>query len=360
MALANESEQFAFFKSHPKRSRLQLTNIVEKLESMYRFLFASAVINLAELLGLRPDLTKMRKILYFHENQLVYPVRKQKDRDFQNGYNQIISCLAADVVVFNSSFNQESFLSSIKTFLSLMPDYKADASIIDELRPKCKVLHFPIEIQMMTDEQAEAQSNKSGPLHIVWAHRWEHDKNPDAFFDVIAKLKEEQLDFKVSVLGQGFTDVPEIFEKMKHVLQDHIVKWGYQETKEEFINTLKDADVAVSTAIHEFFGVSMLEAVSCGCYPLCPKRLVYPEIFPDEYLYNTDNQLFKRLRQFCKKPHIVRCHKVKIDLHRFSWDHLKKEYENLFMLSSQNNTFEQYISSEERHYTKISLTTYFV
>lgn len=57
----------------------------------FQTLFASSTLNLCELIGLRPDLARLRKILYFHENQLVYPVRKQKDRDFQYGYNQILS-----------------------------------------------------------------------------------------------------------------------------------------------------------------------------------------------------------------------------------------------------------------------------
>lgn len=59
--------------------------------SLFQTLFASSTLNLCELVGLRPDLGKLRKILYFHENQLVYPVRKHKDRDFQYGYNQILS-----------------------------------------------------------------------------------------------------------------------------------------------------------------------------------------------------------------------------------------------------------------------------
>ena len=59
--------------------------------NFFRVLFASSVINLAELVALRPDLAKLHKILFFHENQLVYPVRKHQDRDFQHGYCQILS-----------------------------------------------------------------------------------------------------------------------------------------------------------------------------------------------------------------------------------------------------------------------------
>lgn len=46
---------------------------------------------MCELVALRPDLACLKKVLYFHENQLVYPVRKDQERDFQYGYNQVLS-----------------------------------------------------------------------------------------------------------------------------------------------------------------------------------------------------------------------------------------------------------------------------
>ena len=44
---------------------------------------------------------------------------------------------------------------------------------------------------------------------------------------------------------------------------------------------LSNADVIVSTAHHDFFGVSVVEAISAGAYPLLPRRLAYPEILGD-------------------------------------------------------------------------------
>jgi len=31
--------------------------------------------------------------VYFHENQLVYPVQETKERDYQYGYNEILTAL---------------------------------------------------------------------------------------------------------------------------------------------------------------------------------------------------------------------------------------------------------------------------
>lgn len=257
----------------------------------YRVLFCSSVLNLCELVALRPDLARLKKVLYFHENQLVYPVRKDQERDFQYGYNQVLSCLVSDLVVFNSVFNMDSFLSSISSFMKKIPDHRPrDLDLL--IRPKCSVLNYPIQFpdvsrllpehkvrrrpaalshvdDIMTPQRSEQsrtdQSPRSeggaedqlNPLHIVWPHRWEHDKNPEMFFSTLIKLKERQLNFHLSVLGETFTDPPEIFSEARRLLDRHILNWGFLSSRDEYLRVLCQADVVVSTAKHEFFGVAM-------------------------------------------------------------------------------------------------------
>ncbi len=54
--------------------------------------------------------------------------------------------------------------------------------------------------------------------------------------------------------------------------------------------------IVVSTAWHEFFGISVIEAVRAGCRALLPRRLSYPELFPKEFLYD-EGDFTSRLRK---------------------------------------------------------------
>lgn len=278
------------------------------------FLFCSSVLNLAELVALRQDLAqacKGRKFIYFHENQLTYPVQSSSskgERDFQYGYNQILSALTADKILFNSNYNLTTFLDNLHSFFKLQPDFRPSTSDLNkEISQKSRVLYFPIKIEQPQFNPVAPESNHI--LHLVWPHRWEHDKNPNDFFECIFKLQNEGYKFKVSVLGEAFTEVPPIFDEAKCVLSDKLLHFGRVASEEDYLSILRRADVVVSTANHEFFGVAVVEAAICGCYPLVPQRLVYPEIFDSDiveqpFCYRTNQQMFKKLKEFCVKPHL--------------------------------------------------------
>ena len=252
-------------------------------------IFCSDMLNLAEFLGLVDksvrDLTSM---VYFHENQLTYPNRFESERDYQYVMTNLTTCLAADYVWFNSDFHRGEFLDAMKVFLKRMPE-PDPIDPIERIMPKSAI--YPPGIERI-DTSAREQ-DRSGPLNILWAGRWEHDKNPEDFFAALKIVKDSGVDFRLNVIGESFREAPDVFELAKKEFADHIDRWGYQENREDYEATLLKADVIVSTANHEFFGITVVEAISAGTWPLLPDRLAYPEIIryigpheKDEFFYD--------------------------------------------------------------------------
>ena len=261
-------------------------------------LFATSYLPLAELYGLVPELAGVPSILYFHENQLAYPVRREKvgGPDYNFGLTQMTSARAANVCVFNSEYNRSSFLDAAETLLRRMPDC-VPRGWIPHIRERSVVLPLPLDLL----DRAPAAEERSGrgPL-ILWNHRWEHDKNPEVFVDALLSLAKLGTAFRVAVAGQRFRQAPPCFETLETQLADRIVHFGHAE-RSDYDALLDRADVVVSTANHEFFGIAVLEAIHAGAMPLVPDRLAYRETVPAEFRYPADEDFARRLGELCAR-----------------------------------------------------------
>ena len=273
--------------------------ICERLAAGERWdaLFCSDMLNLAEFRGLAPaQVRDLPTLAYFHENQLTYPVQHESERDFHFGFTNMTTALAATAVWFNSAFNRDSFLGALPEFLRRMPDYQPfDA--VERIRDKSAVQPQGIA------EFPPRGVRPPGPLRVLWAARWEHDKDPDTFFAALARLNAQGVDFRVSVIGEQFERCPPIFAEARETFRAHIDRWGYQPTREDYVAALAEADVFVSTAQHEFFGISAVEAIAAGAYPLLPRRLAYPELLsPERFFYEGgDEELASRLAELARR-----------------------------------------------------------
>ena len=158
----------------------------ELIENGQKFdaVFCSDMLNLAEYLGLcGGQLGDVPTVAYFHENQLTYPARFGSERDYHYAVTNMTTMLAAGAVWFNSAYHRDDFLTALRVFLKRMPDNQS-LDAIDKIRVKSSV-HPP---GIKTFEQRK--DRQAGPMRIVWAGRWEHDKNPEDFFAAMKKVKK--------------------------------------------------------------------------------------------------------------------------------------------------------------------------
>ncbi len=240
--------------------------------STWDVLFCSAMLNLAEFLGLAPGpLRNIPSVAYFHENQLTYPVRQESERDWHFAFTNLTTALAARQVWFNSVFHRDAFLEAGTAFLKRMPDFQP-LGAIEHIRRRALV-HPP-----GIPEFPPRGQRRAGPMRILWAARWEHDKNPEALFEALSILETRGVEFRLSVVGEQFAETPAVFEDARRKFAGKIDRWGHQDSRAAYQAALLEADVVVSTANHEFFGISVVEAIAAGAYPLLPNRLAYPEI----------------------------------------------------------------------------------
>ncbi len=255
-------------------------------------IFASTFLNLAEFRGLCGHrIAAVPAVVYFHENQLSYPNRHSAEWDLQFPLTNITSALSAQACVFNTRWNRDQFLELIPGFIRQFPDHHPKG-LAEKIAATSRVIAPPFDPTPFD----VALPTRGSRCRIVWPHRWEHDKNPEQFFAAVMQLAKEGLDFEVAVAGQSFRETDELMRTAAQTLGTRLVHCDQPSTRGEYAQLLASSDVAVSTALNEFFGLAMVEACYAGCSPVVPDRLAYPELYEPRFRYSDTQQLAGLLR----------------------------------------------------------------
>ena len=265
---------------------------------------------------------KTRFYTYFHENQFAYPGILPETTNHQFAAINFTTALASDYLAFNSKFNRKTFLDGCRRYIRKSSDMRL-GDHLDAIEQKSRVLYPGIDFEPL-DTLQRPPENHAEPL-IIWNHRWEHDKNPEEFFQVLFRLKDAGLPFRLAVLGQSFRKRPAVFDEAGKRLIGEKAHFGFVKDKDAYYRILKEGHLVVSTSHHEFFGIAILEAVRAGCRPLVPNRLSYPELFEQQYLYEEGN-LYTVMSDYllgCRRPGSDRCVAL---TEPYSWNSMARKY----------------------------------
>jgi len=308
------------------RMRLAAPYFSQKLhnsEKRYDRILCSTFLDVAAFRGMAPSWVRDVPLLtYFHENQFIYPVQADDERDFHFALTNMTTALSSDRVAFNSKYNLNTFLKGIEELMNISPNMELE-NPVGRIREKAEVIPPGINF---SDIDSADDAEVGGPPVILWNHRWEHDKGPEEFFETLYELDEEGIDFKLVILGESFQRRPEIFDQAKERLSCRILHFGYLHSEHEYAEWLKRCDIVVSTSLHEFFGISVIEAVRAGCRPLLPRRLSYPELFTEEFLYD-DGEFNNSLKEMLQNSRRLSPGEAKRLTDPYSWQRLSPVFE---------------------------------
>ncbi len=306
----------------------------KQLEQDFDLIVATSMVDLATFKGLTPHLASTPSILYCHENQFAYPKSAQQHTSVEPQMVNLYAALAADHVLFNSEFNRQSFLQGARDLLKQLPDH-APLRAVDSIEQKSQVLPVPIHCHHSLTPSPFQQGET---LKVIWNHRWEYDKGPDTLAACIELAHEQQLNVEFSICGMSFRQQPKAFIQLQQRQLANVRHMGTFAKRSDYLQQLAEHHVVLSTALHEFQGLAVLEGAALKCTPLAPDRLAYPEWIPPSQLYPSGSAqqeaqaICERLQQWQQQglpPTVDVCH--------YDWQPLIHQYQQCFQTVRNKN-----------------------
>ena len=278
-------------------------------------ILATDMVDLATFLALtRKQLSHVPAVLYMHENQLTYPLPNNKEsgpmrRNWGVRERQYVlinwkAQLTADAILFNSHHHHDVWFDTLPYFLKHYPEHNG-LETIEQLKAKSDIMPVGIDLHRLDRHKPTTAPPANLPPLILWNQRWEFDKAPEQFFAALRQIKTEKRPFRLALCGESFQQKPDHFHDAQTEFAAELIHYGFAD-QATYGRLLWQADIVLSTAIHEFFGISILEAIYTATFPILPNRLSYPELMPQAWhgrcLYDDSEQLLDHLRWALDHP----------------------------------------------------------
>ncbi|MEM9467787.1 MAG: DUF3524 domain-containing protein [Actinomycetota bacterium] len=245
---------------------------------------ASNMLDLAGFVGLsRRAIGEACIVQYLHENQLSYPRQPGESLDSGLAWMQWRGAATADELWWNSGFHRDAFVAALDALLATAPDHDHGverSGVLDR--------SWIASPGIAHDELRRATGGSAARPLIVSNQRWHHDKDVGAVVRAVRRLVDSGVDVDLAVVGDPAGGEAERIDPLLDALGDRVVARGLLD-RSDYVDLLGWADIVVSAAKGENFGIAVVEAIAAGAWPVLPRGLSYPEIIPtvhhDDCLY---------------------------------------------------------------------------
>lgn len=326
-----------FWKWRMHGAAITLANQLNSSTTHFESIIVSDMLHLPLFKSLlNQQLSNLPIFLYFHENQFAYPWSPsdpdvELNRDDNYRFINYTSALVADKVFFNSEYNKRTFLEGVEEFLNKLPDFQ-NHHTLKEIHSKSRVLPLGIDLKIF-DSYIKHKDYKM-PI-ILWNHRWEYDKNPDRFYQLLNDLKSSSIEFQLIIIGESTTSYPEIFNRIKDEFSNEIIHWGYAESFETYAKLISISTHLPVTSNQDFFGISVVEGIYSGVIPLLPNRLAFPEHLTEnseEFLYSDNDEMLEKFKAMILSSTEYRkiLQPTVNHISEYDWENIKVNYLNAF------------------------------
>lgn len=201
----------------------------------------------------------------------------------------LANLLALDRVLVGSNYFRDTLLQNVAQW---------NPEVAHRLEAKLRVVGLPINSAAI--DRARTDERFPQPT-IVFNHSMVPSKDPGLFLDAAERVLATHdcqvfitRDVKGTEVEKRVTDLQQRFPHRVHV--------GGTLDLEAYFRLLWMADIQVSTARHETFGISTVEAMYTETCCLLPDRASYPEITDNcrDALYGTPEELFSKLDHYLR------------------------------------------------------------